>query len=319
MKILFVTATRIGDAVLSTGLLRYLIERHPGAALTIAAGPLAAPLFAEVPGLARVIVVEKKARGLHWPSLWAQVATTRWDLAIDLRGSALTYLLRARERRVMAKGDPEEHRVRQLARLFDLEPPPMPTLWLGGRHLDAAAKLVPPGANLLVIGPAANWPRKEWRAARFAELALRLTAPTGLLAGARVAVMAAAHERAQAAPVLDALPADRVADLVGRLDLLTAGAILRHAALFVGNDTGLMHLAAAAGAPTLGLFGPSNVKEYAPWGPRAAYVHTALGYWELYKPGWHLTPPDSMMDSLSVDMAEEGARALLERVKGEAG
>ncbi len=318
MNILFVTATRIGDAVLSTGLLRYLIETYPGSALTVAAGPLAAPLFTDVPGLARLIVVEKKARGLHWPSLWAQVATTRWDLAVDLRGSALTYLLWARQRRVMAKGDPDEHRVHQLARLFDLKPPPAPTLWLSAGHVAAAAKLVPPDARLLVISPAANWPRKEWRAARFAELALRLTAPTGPLAGARVAVMAAAHERVQAAPVIAALPADRVVDFVGKLDLLTAGAILRNAALFVGNDTGLMHLAAAAGAPTLGLFGPSNVREYAPWGPRAAYVHTAVGYWELYKPGWHLTPPDSMMDSLSVDMAEAGARALLEHVKGKA-
>src|SRR5665213_3055063 len=43
MKILFVTATRIGDAVLSSGLLAYLVERHPGAEFTIAAGPLAAP------------------------------------------------------------------------------------------------------------------------------------------------------------------------------------------------------------------------------------------------------------------------------------
>jgi ADP-heptose:LPS heptosyltransferase len=271
-----------------------------------------------VPGLAHLIAVEKKARGLHWLSLWSRVAATRWNLAVDLRGSALTYLLATRQRRVMAKGDPEEHRVRQLARLFDLEPPPAPMLWIGARRLDAAAKLVPSDAPLLVIGPAANWQRKEWRAARFAELALRLTAPTGPLAGARVAVMAAAHERAQAAPVIAALPPDRVIDLVGRLDLLTAAAILRRAALFVGNDTGLMHLAAAAGAPTLGLFGPSNVREYAPWGPRAAYVQTALSYAELYKPGWHLTPPDSMMDSLSVDRAEDGARALLQRVRGEA-
>jgi len=318
MKILFVTATRIGDAVLSTGLLRYLIERYPGAQLTIAAGPLAAPLFGEVPGLARLIVVEKRARGLHWLSLYGQVAATRWDLAVDLRGSALTYLLWARERRVMGKGNPDEHRVHQLGRLFDLEPPPSPKLWLGAPHLDAAARLVPPGATVLVIGPAANWPRKEWRATRFAELAAQLTAPQGPLPGARVAVMAAAHERAQAAPVIAALPRDRVVDLVGKVDLLTAAAILQKAALFVGNDTGLMHVAAAAGAPTLGLFGPSNVKEYAPWGPRAAYVQTALGYWELYKPGWHLTPAEAMMDSLSVDMAEDGARALLRRVKGEA-
>jgi|SRR5215469_15525128 len=316
MKILFVTATRIGDAVLSTGLLSHLIERYPGAELTIAAGPLAAPLFAEAPGLARVIVVEKRANKLHWPSLYAQVVGTRWDMAVDLRGSALTYLLWARERRVMAKGDAEEHRVRQLARLFDLEPPPAPKLWFDAQHRAAAAALMPAGAPVLAVGPAANWQGKEWRAARFAELAQRLTAPNGPLAGARVAVMAAAHERAQAAPVIAALPRERVIDLVGKLDLLTAAAILRNAALFVGNDTGLMHLAAAAGAPTLGLFGPSNVKEYAPWGPRAAFVQTTIPYSRLFPSGFNRFTTDSMLDSLSVDIAEEGARALLRRVTG---
>lgn len=318
MKILFVTATRIGDAVLSTGLLRYLVERYPGAAFTIAAGPLAAPLFAEMPGLDRLIVVEKKARGRHWLSLYGQVAAIRWDLAVDLRGSALAYLLWARQRRVMGKGNPAEHRVHQLARLFDLEPPPAPMLWLGAQHCDAANRLVPADAPVLVVGPTANWQGKEWRTARFAELAARLTAPNGPLPGARIVVMAAAHEQAQAAPVIAALPRERVVDLVGKLDLLTAAAILRNAALFVGNDTGLMHIAAAAGAPTLGLFGPSNVKEYAPWGPRAAYVQTATPYLQLFQPGWDRFTTDSMMDSLSVGMAEEGARGLLQRLKGEA-
>ena len=53
-------------------------------------------------------------------------------------------------------------------------------------------------------------------------------------------------------------------DLVGRLSLPEIAAFLSRATLFVGNDSGLMHLAAAAGAPTLGLFGPTNAAEYAP-------------------------------------------------------
>ena len=65
MHILFVTATRIGDAVLSTGLLSHLIERHPQVRLTIAAGPLAAPLFEAVPGLEQIVVVEKRRWSLH--------------------------------------------------------------------------------------------------------------------------------------------------------------------------------------------------------------------------------------------------------------
>src|SRR5262249_24873700 len=55
--LLLVTATRIGDAVLSTGLLAHLIERYPEARITIAAGPDAAPLFEAVPGIERLITV----------------------------------------------------------------------------------------------------------------------------------------------------------------------------------------------------------------------------------------------------------------------
>src|ERR1700693_5652617 len=129
MHILFVTATRIGDAVLSTGLLSHVVKRFPGARLTIAAGPVAAPLFEAVPGLARVLVVTKARWGLHWLALYARAARHRWDLVVDLRGSALAWMLRAGERRVMAKGDQREHRVRQLGRLFVLDPPPGPVRW----------------------------------------------------------------------------------------------------------------------------------------------------------------------------------------------
>src|SRR5579884_3321865 len=109
MRILFVTATRIGDAVLSTGLLSHLVERFPGARLTIAAGPAAAPLFEAVPGLERLIVVEKRPHGLHWPRLYREVAGRRWDIVVDLRGSAIAWLLRSGERRVAAKGAAHEH------------------------------------------------------------------------------------------------------------------------------------------------------------------------------------------------------------------
>jgi heptosyltransferase III len=313
MHILFVTATRIGDAVLSTGLLSHLIERCSGARLTIAAGPVAAPLFEAVPGLERLLVVQKRRWALHWPTLYGHVAGRRWDLVVDLRGSALAWLLRARERRVMAKGDAAEHRVRQLARLFALDPPPSPRLWTPPRHERAAEALVPPGGPVLAIGPAANWRGKQWRAERFAELALRLTTANGPLPGARIAVLAAAHERIQAEPVIAAVPRERAIDLVGRTELLTAAAVLRRCALFLGNDTGLMHIAAASGVPTLGLFGPSPVEQYAPWGRCTDYVCTELPRSAMFPPGFDHRTTDTLMDSLSVDAAEAGARRLWAR------
>ena len=307
MDILFVTATRIGDAVLSTGLLSFLIDRYPGAALTIAAGPLAAPLFEATPGCRQVVVVEKRRWSLHWLPLYAAVAARRWDLVVDLRGSALAWLLRAGERRAMAKGDEREHRVCQLGRLFGLDPPPGPRLWTAPGHERAAAELVAAGGPALAIGPAANWRGKQWRAERFAELARRLTASSGPLPGARVVVLAAAHERAQAEPLLDAIPEDRRIDLVGRVDLLTAAAVLRRCALFIGNDTGLMHIAAACGVPTLGLFGPSPARQYAPWGPRTAFVCSADPPETMFGPGFDHRTTATLMDGLSVDAAEAAA------------
>lgn len=319
MRLLFVTATRIGDAVLSTGLLAHLIERHPSVAVTIAAGPAAAPLFGSVPGLERLLTVTKRRFSLHWLALYRAVAGQRWDMVVDLRGSALAYLVRAKARHVMAKGDAGEHRVVQLGRLFALDPPPAPRLWTAPRHEQAAAVLVPAGGPVLAIGPAANWRGKQWRAERFAELAQRLTGSGGLLAGARVAVLAAEHERAQAEPLLAALPPMRCIDLVGRTDLLTAAAVLRRCTLFIGNDTGVMHIAAAMGTPTLGLFGPSLPQHYAPWGPRAAVVQTAIPYAALVgTPGYDHRTTDTLMDSLSVEAVEAAVRRLWASVSGEA-
>lgn len=314
VDILFITATRIGDAVLSTGLLSYLIERHAPASLTVVAGPAAAPLFTAVPGLARLISLEKRRGSLHWLELYRAVALRRWDVVVDLRGSALAYLLRARSRHVMAKGDPREHRVRQLARLFALDPPPSPRLWLAAQHEDWAARLLPDSEPVLAIGPAANWRGKEWRGERFAELARRLTA-AGPLAGARVVVLAAAHERPQCAPVLEALPPGRCVDLVGRADLLAGAAVLKRCALFIGNDTGLMHVAAAMNTPTLGLFGPSRPEQYAPWGPHADVVQTATSYEAIVgAPDYDHRTTGTQMDSLSVDAVESAARRLWSRV-----
>jgi ADP-heptose:LPS heptosyltransferase len=312
--ILFVTATRIGDAVLATGLLRHLVERFPGARFTIAAGPVAAPLFAGVPGLEQVIAMPKRQFALHWLDLWRQVAGRRWDIVIDLRGSALPWLLRAGERRVAGKGPADLHRVVHLQRSFALAAPPGPCLWTLPEHDAAAERLIPPGAPVLGLAPTANWPGKIWPAERFVALMRRLTAPGAAFEGARIAVFAAPHERKLAQPVLDAVPAGRLIDVTAEPDLLTIAATLRRVGLFVANDTGLMHMAAAMGAPTLGLFGPSPALLYGPWGPHAAVARTEIPHEALVgAPGFDHRTTGTLMESLSVETVEAAAAALAGR------
>lgn len=319
MRILFITATRIGDAVLTSGVLDHVLARYPGHRVTVAAGPVALPLFEAVPRLERLIPIEKRAGGGHWLRLWSRVATCRWDLVVDLRASAISYLLLAGERIVGRRAQPHLHRVEELGKLLGLEIPPAPRVWLNQRHEKAAAELLPDGVPLLALAPAANWRGKQWRAESFAELARRLTAAGGALKGARIMVLAAAQERATLAPLYAALPPERLVDLAGRVDLPTAAACLRRAALFVGNDSGLMHLAAAAGTPTLGLFGPSRAERYAPWGPNCAFVRTPESYDELVgHPGFNHLTTQSLMGNLAVDDVEAAA-IQLRRQSGQAG
>jgi ADP-heptose:LPS heptosyltransferase len=315
MRILFVTSNRIGDAVLSTGLVAHLLATRPGARLTIACGPVAAPLFQAMPGLDRIHVLAKRPLAGHWLALWRAAVAVRWDLVVDLRASALAWTLWAAERRVFEPSHAPVHRVRQLARLFGLEEnPPAPRIWLAAGHHAAAAGLIPPGPPVLAVGPTANWAGKEWPADRFVELIRRLTAPAGPLPGARVAALGGPGERSGAAPVLDALPPDRRIDLVGTVDLLVAAACLARARIYVGNDSGLMHLAAASGIPTLGLFGPSREQLYAPWGPNAATVRGPRGYDAIVgAPGYDHRLPVSHMTDLAVEPVEAAVHALLAR------
>ncbi|HEX9837236.1 MAG TPA: glycosyltransferase family 9 protein [Alphaproteobacteria bacterium] len=319
MKILFITSTRIGDAVLSTGLLHHLVARHPGARVTIACGPAPVPLFVGVPGLDRVIVLAKRPLASHWLRLWAACAPVAWDLVVDLRQSLASRLLSTRERKALRGGRGQEHQVRRLGAVLGLDPPPSPHLWIGAREAAEAARLIPAGPPVLGLGPTANWAPKAWPADRFVALAERLTGRDGLLPGARIAVFGADNERAMAAPVVAALPADRRIDLAGRTGLGVAAACFARVALYIGNDSGLMHMAAAAGIPTLGLFGPSPAAVYAPWGDRAAFVSTAIPFERLVgASGFDHRATACLMDSLSVDAAHAGAVALWRRCRGEA-
>jgi ADP-heptose:LPS heptosyltransferase len=289
MRILFVTSNRLGDAVLSTGLLDYLIRAHPDASITIACGPVAEGVFARMPNRARTFVLDKRPYSLHWLPLWASAATTLWDLVVDIRGSVLAWMVPTRRRAVMRRRP--GHKIAQLAAVLGLDPPPLPVAWTAPKDRSRADALLPAGRPIIGLGPTANWAPKAWPAERFAALFRKLDrdAIPAVFAGP------GEQERAMAAPLLAALP--EAIDLVGRLSLPEVAACLARCALFVGNDSGLMHLAASAGAPTLGLFGPTSATEYAPTGPRAAAVLS----------------PNAKIEDLSVETAVAAAARLLER------
>lgn len=313
-RILYITATRIGDAVLASGPLDHLAKIHPEAHITVACGPLAAPLFRAAPGVAEVIVMAKRPGGGHWIDLWRRTAARQWDLVVDMRGSLTSWFLRAGERRINRRkpGHVHRHRVIEAAAVLGLDPAPAPRLWLDDAARERAQALLPGDAPILALSPAAAAPFKEWAPDRFAAVAQALTGPGGALEGARIALLGGPGDEARTAAVAAGITSAPVIDLAGRLGILETGACLARAALFIGNDSGLMHMAAAAGAPTLGLFGPTDEGVYGPWGDNARSVRAGAGVSEAERARLR-TADASLMGCLPAETVVEAATALLAR------
>jgi len=311
--ILFITATRIGDAVLSSGLIRKLLHEIPNARFTIVAGPAAAPLFEDVPRLDEVIVMEKSERGGHWFALWNKVRREEWGLVVDLRGSAISRFLRRKRRAVFRKGaGPPVHKVIEASRVLKMsDDVAAPYLYTSEETEARAVEITAGRGPILALAPAANWVGKTWPLERFAQTAIQLLGAGGPLAGGRLMVLGAPQDRHVIDSLRHLVLKEKLIDLVGRADLLTAYACLKRARLFIGNDSGLMHVAAAAGAPTLGLFGPSDERLYAPWGEATRVIRGPREFEHIRAVDPGFTQELCHMMDLSVASVVEAAKALI--------
>lgn len=312
MNILFITASRIGDAVLSAGLLEYIVQTHPDARVTIACGPLAASLFEGYPLLERIIPLKKQKHNKHWITLWQAVIGTRWDMVIDLRNSAVSRLIFAKKRHIFGHHiDKQQHKVEQNAALMGLPDIPSPKLWFTAEQRAFARSVIPQDTPVIAVGPTANWRAKTWPKENFTHVLRWMIGEQAPMSGAHVAVIAAPGEEEDAYAVLHALPESRRIDLIAKTDPGTAAAALSLCNFYLGNDSGLMHCAAATGIPTLGLFGPSYPALYRPWGENAAYVSTPETFDELIDyEGYTAKSAPCLMTSLSVEMVIDKIKTL---------
>jgi len=121
-----------------------------------------------------------------------------------------------------------------------------------------AAQLKP---RYVVMHTPSMWPYKQWPLAQFRDLASRLAA-----AGHQVVLTGSAgeHDRACVDAMAGAAVAPWLVD-AGVLDFRQLACLLRGAALYIGPDTSVSHMAAACGIPVLGIFGPTNPQRWAPW------------------------------------------------------
>ena len=124
--------------------------------------------------------------------------------------------------------------------------------------------------KLVMIAPTANWIGKIWPIEKYAGLIKKLSIKFNSDKPLFI-IVAPSFEEHITRTLFDLKNID-LYDLVGKTNLAEIFLIMKECSLFVGNDSGLMHLAAASGIPTVGLFGPSNNIKYKPYGKKTMAI-----------------------------------------------
>ena len=314
--ILYLVEPEAEAAVLSSGVLAYLVRVMPQARFTIVASPQSAPLFMNVPRLDRLLILEKEGH-LEWLGLWNQIRDTKWGLIVDMRGSTISTRLRRDKRAVRGKPEAGLHAVEQAARVLHLDEAPAPELFVSDKDREVAAALVKPNDKpILAIGPGADWIGKAWPAERYSKIATALTATDGPLAAGRLLIVGSEADREIAHTIRLSVPRNRVIEAFGRLTPLQTVAALSHASLYVGADSLWTQLAVASGIPCIGVYGPSDDRLVGPWGgvsvrgPRSLAEYRELDP-RLNQAIQHMTdvPAERVLKSARKLLAERAARS----------
>ena len=266
-KILFITLSNIGDVILTTPTLVRLGQKYRNAKIDIIGDKRSEILFRHCPLIDKFYQKNKSEGVIGTFKLIKEVRANSYDLAVDLRSDGLLYFVKADSRLYKIKNK-NIHSIEKhfLSLKEELSMMPDPIIWLGKKEKDKAKKVLSKTRGpLLVIGLGANSSHKIWPTKYYAQLAclLKKYFNSVILIGDKKDNEFTTNFKEEYQ--------GSFTNLSGKLDLLTTSAVLKEADLFIGNDSGLGHLASAVKTKTFTIFGPGEPFRYRPWGAKAYY------------------------------------------------
>jgi ADP-heptose:LPS heptosyltransferase len=152
--------------------------------------------------------------------------------------------------------------------------------------------------DLVLIHPGARWWFKAWPMERFAALADNI----GEEFGAQVMIAGGPDDVASTEAIRRQMRYQAI-PVAGETSILELAAVLRRCRLFVGNDNGPMHIAAAVGAPVVALFGPTNPAEWGPWGEKHAALYKGVDCRECWQKSACVRGEGNCLRQITVDEA----------------
>lgn len=337
-RILIVRLSAIGDVVQGMPIACALRERFPDALLAWAVGEAPAELLRGHAALDEVIALPRGwlSSPLSVRRLRRRLRTMKFDVAVEAQGltkaAVVAWLSGARWR--IGFGDPWG---RELSRWVNTETVDTTARHVVDRNLqllrplgiesprvrfqlpehpparDSASQIIGRmglADGFAMINSGAGWPSKIWPDRRYASVAAHLGREHGL---PTMVVWGSQAERLAADQI--AAASDGHARPAPPTGLTELAALARRARLFIGSDTGPLHIAAAAETPCVGLFGPWPAERHGPYGPKNVALQTAHFEGTTRQ---RRKAPAKLMEAISVEQVCQACDRILKRGEREA-
>lgn len=292
-KILVFSFSFIGDAVLSTAVIQPLRSHFQNAHITFLVGPSAFDLLANDPQLDTTLIYDNRGEHAGLKGRMKLIKCLRgekFDLVINLRDSFVGRCIGSAHWGLV-RGDRERHAVTRYLEVLSKQgidiTDAQPRLQLTAAERASASRfLTEAGVTrerlLIGIHPGGNWEYKLWSAEKYAQLANAL----GKKQNVSIALFAGPNERELQAQVVDMMTTLLTPPYQGGMNispilietenLREVAALIAACDVYIGNDTGPMHIAAAVGTPVVALFGSTNHIRSGPYGERHTVVQSGM-------------------------------------------
>ncbi|MHB8150159.1 MAG: glycosyltransferase family 9 protein [Desulfobulbia bacterium] len=341
-SILLVQLGDIGDVVLSTPCIRALRENYPQARIVVAVWDKAAELLEDCPWLDQVIAVTKRSRSLREElrfqrDFFRNLRSLHCELAIDLRtgtrGAIMAFLSGASQRLGFYAGDGRLWRNRLFTSLLQREYTPdlhvvdyllgllaafgittgqrTPALAVAGGKQEKIRLLferegICQDKKLVAVQPFSLWQYKEWGKEKYIALIQGLVKEHG----AAVLVTGSVAEKDRAEEIVLGCGAGCY-NFAGKTSIAMYAALLQQCRLFIGVDSAGLHIAAAVGTPTVGIFGPSSPVSWAPRGKQHLIVQKNLPCVPCRNKGCHDSEKSACLEELTLEEVRAGVESHL--------
>jgi len=280
-KILFITLSNIGDAILTLPVLDALRANFQDAEITVMSGPRPEELFKNNSAVSRVISYDKHSPLRDKARLFFALSRERFDLVVDLRNSFFGAVLPAKKRTSPFLSIPsclrhmKERHLYKVRNLFNLSSGEK-TIAISEQSKHKVQKLLEDNGiylsdKIVLVAPGARSTTKMWEKDKFAGLINYICTKFSfkvVLVGDKddLAVSEYIAANCQKPPV----------NLTAKTTLVELAFLLTKAEFLVTNDSAALHLASYMGTPVVAFFGPTDEQKYGPWSAGSIAVKKSI-------------------------------------------